>query len=68
MSDPMQTLTTLKSKLLEIQNPQGCRSPVVWDQETHMPAGGGQTRAEQLATLQTLAHAKFVARKSKTSC
>ena len=25
-----------------------------------MPAGGGQTRAEQLATLQTLAHAKFV--------
>ena len=25
-----------------------------------MPAGGGQTRAEQLATLQTLAHVKFV--------
>ena len=60
MSDPMQALACLKSKLLEIQHLKGAAALLSWDQETHMPAGGGQTRAEQLATLQTLAHAKFV--------
>ena len=60
MPDPMQTLAALKSKLLEIQHLKGAAALLSWDQETHMPAGGGQTRAEQLATLQTLAHAKFV--------
>ncbi len=61
MSGPTQTLTTLKSKLLEIQHLKDAAALLSWDQETHMPAGGGQTRAEQLATLQTLAHDKFVA-------
>ena len=60
MPDPLQTLAALKSKLLEIQHLKGAAALLSWDQETHMPAGGGQTRAEQLATLQTLAHAKFV--------
>jgi carboxypeptidase Taq len=61
MSNPTQTLTTLKSKLLEIRHLKDASALLSWDQETYMPAGGGQTRAEQLATLQTLAHAKFVA-------
>ena len=60
MPDPTQTLTTLKSKLLEIRHLKDAAALLSWDQETHMPAGGGQTRAEQLATLQTLAHSKFV--------
>ncbi len=61
MPDPAQILTTLKSKLLEIRHLKDASALLSWDQETHMPAGGGQTRAEQLATLQTLAHTKFVA-------
>jgi carboxypeptidase Taq len=32
-----------------------------WDQQTYMPAGGAQARAEQSATLQKLAHAKITA-------
>lgn len=60
MPDPMQALACLKSNLLEIQHLKGAAALLSWDQETHMPAGGGQIRAEQLATLQTLAHAKFV--------
>ena len=60
MPNPVQTLAALKSRLLEIQHLKDAAALLSWDQETYMPAGGGQTRAEQLATLQTLAHAKFV--------
>ena len=60
MPSPTPTLATLKSRLLEIQHLKDAAALLSWDQETYMPAGGGQTRAEQLATLQTLAHAKFV--------
>lgn len=60
MPDSIQALASLKSKLLEVQHLKDAAALLSWDQETHMPAGGGQTRAEQLATLQTLAHAKFV--------
>ena len=60
MPNPIQALATLKSKLLDIQHLKDAAALLSWDQETYMPSGGGQTRAEQLATLQTLAHAKFV--------
>ncbi len=60
MPNPTQPLATLKSRLLDIQHLKDAAALLSWDQETYMPAGGGQTRAEQLATLQTLAHAKFV--------
>ena len=60
MPNPKQTLATLKSKLLAIQHLKDTAALLSWDQETYMPVGGGQIRAEQLATLQTLAHAKFV--------
>lgn len=60
MPNPAESLATLKSRLLEIQHLKDAAALLSWDQETYMPAGGGQTRAEQLATLQTLAHAKFV--------
>src|SRR5438093_13585425 len=30
-----------------------------WDQETYMPPGGIQSRAEQLATLSRLSHVRF---------
>lgn len=53
-------LDSLKSKLTEIHHLRDAAALLSWDQETYMPAGGGQARAEQIATLQTLAHDKFV--------
>lgn len=35
---------------------RGAVSLLSWDQETHMPPGGGDARADQMATLETLAH------------
>jgi carboxypeptidase Taq len=45
---------------LEIQRINSAASVLSWDQETYMPAGGGQARAEQIAVLQGLAHQKLV--------
>ena len=59
----MKTLTTLKpltDRLLEIQHLNSAASLLSWDQETYMPPGGGAARADQIATLQTLAHDKLI--------
>ena len=59
----MKTLTTLEpltSRLLEIQRIGSAASLLGWDQETYMPAGGGAARADQISTLQGLAHEKLV--------
>ena len=59
----MKTLTALEpltTKLLEITRINSAASVLSWDQETHMPAGGGAARAEQIAVLQGLAHDKLV--------
>ncbi len=58
--NPLSFLTSLQSKLTEIQHLRDAAAVLSWDQETYMPAGGGQARAEQIATLQTLAHDKFI--------
>ena len=54
------TLSTLTTRLLEIQRINSAASLLSWDQETYMPAGGGEARAEQIAVLQGLAHQKLV--------
>ena len=54
------SLGQLKNKLREIHHLQDAASVLSWDQETYMPPGGGNIRAEQLATLQTLAHNQLV--------
>ncbi|MDO9118423.1 MAG: carboxypeptidase M32 [Nitrospira sp.] len=54
------TLAPLTTKLLEITRINSAASVLSWDQETHMPAGGGEARAEQIAVLQGLAHDKLV--------
>ncbi len=36
-----------------------------WDQQTYMPIGGSQARAESLAYLQTLAHEKLVSSETR---
>ncbi|MDH5640972.1 MAG: carboxypeptidase M32 [Nitrospira sp.] len=59
----MKTLATLEpltTKLLEIQRINSAASVLSWDQETYMPTGGGQARAEQIAVLEGLAHQKMV--------
>ncbi len=56
----LQTVQPLVTRLVEIQHLNSAVSLLSWDQETYMPAGGGAARADQLATLQTLAHDKFV--------
>jgi carboxypeptidase Taq len=57
----LETLKPLTARLKEIHQVNSAASLLSWDQETYMPAGGGQARAEQLATLQGLAHDKLVA-------
>lgn len=59
----MKTLATLEpltTRLLEIRRIQSAASVLSWDQETYMPAGGGAARAEQIATLEGLAHQKLI--------
>ncbi len=53
-------LDPLKQTLRQIHHLQDAAAVLSWDQETYMPPGGGAVRAEQLATLQTLAHDQFV--------
>ncbi|MFZ1744609.1 MAG: carboxypeptidase M32 [Nitrospirales bacterium] len=54
------TLDPLKQTLRQIHHLHDAAAVLSWDQETYMPPGGGAVRAEQLATLQTLAHDQFV--------
>ena len=59
----MKTLATLApftASLVEIQHLASAASLLSWDQETYMPVGGGQARADQIATLHTLAHDRLV--------
>ncbi len=56
----LKTLENLTAHLSEIQRINSAASVLSWDQETYMPAGGGVARAEQIATLQGLAHQKLV--------
>jgi carboxypeptidase Taq len=56
----LKTVEALTAKLLEIQRINSAASLLSWDQETYMPAGGGEARAEQISTLQGIAHQKLV--------
>lgn len=51
----------LLHRVYEIQDLNAAASILSWDQSTYMPPGGAQARAEQLATLQRLAHERLVA-------
>jgi carboxypeptidase Taq len=56
----LKTVANLTTRLLEIQRINSSASLLSWDQETYMPAGGGEARAEQISTLQGIAHQKLV--------
>src|SRR4029450_11816067 len=50
----------LKRPLLEISGLRAARSVLSWDQATYMPKEGAAARGRQGATLQRLAHERFV--------
>ena len=56
----LKTVEALTTRLLEIQRINSAAALLSWDQETYMPAGGGEARAEQISTLQGIAHQKLV--------
>jgi carboxypeptidase Taq len=49
-------LAELKERVGEIQDLDRTSALLAWDQQVKMPPGGGEVRAEQLATLQRIAH------------
>lgn len=54
-------LQQLKARMARISDLQRAAQLLRWDQETQMPPGGVQARAEQLGTLRGLAHELFTA-------
>lgn len=56
-------LKQLKKLLGEIDDLNKAAAVLEWDQMTYMPPGGVEARSMQLATLQELAHNKFVSEK-----
>lgn len=49
----------LKQKLALVHDLNMAAAVLSWDNETYMPPGGAQARAEQMGTLLSLAHEKF---------
>ena len=58
MQDKLQQLNELVARVIDIY---GAGAVLSWDQETNMPPGGAQARADQRATLSALAHEFFTA-------
>jgi carboxypeptidase Taq len=58
MPDPVEEL---RAHLAPIEDLKAAAAVLTWDQETHMPDGGAEARAQQLSTLQSTAHERFVA-------
>ena len=56
---PQPMLDALKARLGEVADLEAAAAVLSWDQETYMPPAAAEARAQQLATLQTLAHTRF---------
>ena len=52
-------LESLKEILREVTDLSRASAVLAWDQETYMPRGGVQDRADQLSTLRRLSHVRF---------
>lgn len=52
-------LQELKTRLAEVTDLEHVAAVLEWDQQTYMPPGGADERAEQTATIRKLAHQKF---------
>lgn len=53
-------LAKLKEYLTEISDLKAALAVLSWDQMTFMPPGGAESRSRQMATLERLAHEKFI--------
>ena len=53
-------LDGLKQRLGQLADLAHAMSLAHWDQQTMMPPGGGEARAESLATLTRISHEMFV--------
>lgn len=56
MSDPYSELRAILAEAADLNN---AAAVLTWDQDVNMPPGGVESRAEQLATLSRLSHARF---------
>ncbi len=57
-SDPMREL---RARLAELEDLRTVRSLLEWDHQTMMPPDGSASRAESVATVQRIAHERFIA-------
>jgi carboxypeptidase Taq len=53
-------LEQLKERLAQISDLRTAANFLSWDQQVNMPPGGSEARAHHLATVETLAHSRFV--------
>jgi carboxypeptidase Taq len=53
-------LIELRRRLAEVADLEALAQLLAWDQEVAMPAGGAEWRAQQRATVERLAHERFV--------
>lgn len=53
-------LDALKLRMAELDDLRHVAMLADWDQQTQMPHGGGEARAEAMATLERIAHERFV--------
>ena len=56
MSDKLDRLQTLLARVAHLES---ASAVLAWDQETYMPAGGAEARAQHLATINQLSHELF---------
>jgi carboxypeptidase Taq len=56
-----EAFNNLKARLADYSHLQQVGALLSWDQETYMPAGGVESRGEQMATLGRLSHDLFTA-------
>ncbi len=56
---PNPAFTRLREILAQVSDLRSAASVLSWDQETYMPPGAAEARANQLATLRRIAHERF---------
>lgn len=56
----MSAMDTLKARLADVNALRAASAMMDWDQQTFMPRGGAEARAEHLGILSRMAHEQFV--------
>ncbi len=64
MPSPMETL---KSRLADVNALTAAIAMMDWDQQTYMPRGGAEARAEHASCLNRLAHETFIADETRSA-